>query len=94
MILWRIQESKVHGIGVFPVIDLVPNQRIDTAINKEYITYFGSKINHSWTPTARLVMTGNAFDVYTIKSINVGTEITVDYTFTPYFIKKPDPDWK
>jgi hypothetical protein len=28
------------------------------------------------------------------RDLDVGEELTADYTYTPDFIKKPDPDWK
>ena len=28
------------------------------------------------------------------RNINVGEELTMDYTYTPDFIKKPDPSWR
>lgn len=28
------------------------------------------------------------------RNINVGEELTIDYTYTPDFIKKPDPTWR
>lgn len=84
---WHLSTSKIHGVGIFSKQTQPPNSFIDVAIdNKDNITYFGSKLNHSWNPTSRLI--------YSIKQINKGDEITVDYTFTPNFIVKPSPNWR
>jgi SET domain-containing protein len=95
---WYISESKIHGVGIFASKTFPPNSFIDVAINnKDIITKpFGSTINHSWTPTARLIYSKGTrtYDIYTIKQLNKGEEVTVDYTFTPDFIVKPSPHWK
>ena len=94
---WNISTSKIHGIGIFASKILRPNSFVDIAIdNYNQITKFGSKLNHSWNPTSRLIYNRytNTYDVYTIKQISQGDEITLDYTFTPNFIAKPDVRWK
>jgi len=93
---WYIGQSHIHGVGIFANRDFPPNSFIDTAIDSNRtITPFGSKLNHSWTPTARLVYDHitRKYDIYTIKGISRNSEITADYTFTPPFIKKPNPQW-
>ena len=93
---WIVSKSSIHGIGVFSKIALTPNQYIDVAIdNNKQVTAFGSKINHSWSPTTQLIYNSvnKTYDVHSIKNIDVGNEITLDYTFTPPFIKGPLPNW-
>lgn len=93
---WKLSTSNIHGIGIFAVQNQLPNSFIDIAIDKEnVITYFGSKLNHSWNPTSRLIYSRSTktYDIYSIKQINENDEITVDYTFTPDFIMKPSQYW-
>jgi SET domain-containing protein len=93
---WIISKSSIHGIGVFSKIALTPNEYIDVAIDSnKQVTVFGSKINHSWSPTAQLIYNSvdKTYDVHSIKNIDLGNEITLDYTFTPPFIKGPLPNW-
>lgn len=93
---WIISKSSIHGIGVFSKVDLAPNQYIDVAIDSnQIVTSFGSKINHSWSPSAQLIYNSvtKTYDVHSIKNIDTGSEITLDYTFTPHFIKKPLSNW-
>lgn len=94
---WALSASKIHGVGIFSSLTQSPNSFIDVAIdNKDKVTYFGSKINHSWNPTCRLIYSKGTktYDIYSIKQINKGDEITADYTFTPDFIVKPSSNWK
>lgn len=94
---WFIDSSRIHGIGVFINKDIPPNTFIDVAIDTYGdVTPFGSKINHSWTPSTRLVYNNitHMYDIYSIKAMNKNSEITADYTYTPSFIRKPNPSWK
>lgn len=94
---WYISDSKIHGVGIFASKTFPPNSFIDIAIDDtKIVTPFGSKINHSWNPTTRLIYSRGTktYDIYSIKQINKGEEITADYTFTPDFIVKPNVHWK
>jgi hypothetical protein len=94
---WFVDSSKIHGVGVFINKDIPPNTFIDIAIDTYgNVTPFGSKINHSWTPSTRLVYNNitRMYDIYSIKDMNKNSEITADYTYTPSFIRKPNPSWK
>lgn len=94
---WYLSNSKIHGIGVFASKNIPPNSFIDVAIDdKNVITFFGSKLNHSWNPTSRLIYSHGTktYDIYSLKQLNKDNEITVDYTFTPDFIMKPSPYWR
>jgi SET domain-containing protein len=94
---WIIAKSPIEGVGVYMTQNIDVNQYIDTAIQSDNtITFFGSKINHSWTPNTKLIYDSinRTYDVYSNKPIKNGTELTIDYTFTPSFIKKPLKHWK
>lgn len=76
----------------------------------EEVTPIGSKINHcpkkvsnadaaiSVLPNTYLSKTPDKTTgewwIIAERNIDAGEELTVDYTYTPEFIKKPDPNWK
>lgn len=95
---WYLSPSPIHGEGIFAGSDIVRGEIIDVAICKQSvkITFFGSKINHSWHPCAELSFNSerDEYDVVAIKDIQKNQEITLDYNNTPFFIKKPNPKWK
>jgi hypothetical protein len=92
---WYLSNSTIHGEGVFAARKVIRGEIIDIAIYLEKITFFGSKINHSWNPCAELIFNNetNEYNVVAIEDIDKDKEITVDYCKTPNFIKKPNPNW-
>ena len=52
---WYLSNSKIEGEGVFAARKVIRGEIIDVAIYLEKITFFGSKINHSWNPCAELI---------------------------------------
>lgn len=93
---WYLSKSLIHEDGVFAAKNIIRGEMIDTAIRFERITSFGSKINHSWKPCAKLIFDSknHEYNVVAIEDIDKDKEITIDYRQTPTFIKKPDPNWK
>lgn len=93
---WYLSKSLIHEDGVFAARNIISGEMIDTAIRFERITSFGSKINHSWKPCAKLIFDNKncEYNVVAIENIDKDREITIDYRQTPTFIKKPDPNWK
>ena len=100
--LWYIDQSPIHGVGVFSIYRLLPGTRIDRAIEKKMlgvipsVTPFGSKINHSYNPSAKLIhdpRDGHHY-VYSAKTLEAGDEITIDYRHTPPYILGPMPWYK
>lgn len=90
-----IYKSDIHGDGLYTNKKINKNNYICLLINNnKKITYFGTKINHSFTPNTKLQHTENGWHIIALKNINKNTELTVDYNDTPDFIKKPDPLWK
>ena len=92
-----IKNSDIDGVGVFSVYGVPKDTILGVVIdNKGVVTYVGSKINHSYNPTTRLVfdLTTNQYLIVSNRTINANEEITADYNFTPDFIMKPDPSWK
>jgi hypothetical protein len=92
---FKIKESPIQGKGVFATQELFPGDRINIAIFKNIIyhgTRFGSHLNHSENPNAVTKDEGDRYITYCEKKINVGDEITVDYTINPE-LEQPDPTW-
>jgi hypothetical protein len=93
--MWFISESGIHGTGIFTKNVINPGQIIDVAIdNNNKVTYFGSKVNHSWRPNTYLYKLNNIYYLVADKRIDQFDEITANYMNTPDFIKKPDFNWK
>lgn len=97
-----IGKSKIHGKGVMAAVPIKANEFINTAMitlrSKEEhdlfdVTYFGSFINHSYTPTTKVKIEDGNYNVYAIKGLEPGDEITLDYTTVPN-IKQPKSNWK
>ena len=93
---WYLSLSPIEGEGIFAADNIIRGEIIDVAIYMERITFFGSKINHSWKPCAKLILDDKNYEynVVAIEDIDKDREITIDYRQTPIFIKKPDPNWK
>lgn len=97
---WSVRPSRIHGIGVFAERDYHKGEFVDIGITfiasiMPSVTYFGSKINHSRRPNLVLEKSpdGSTWDLYATDYITAGTEFTVDYNNTPWYIMKPDPNW-
>jgi hypothetical protein len=91
---WYISHSLIEGHGAFAVKEITCGEVIDTAvIEMVKISFFCSKINHSWNPCAKLIKNLNNYDVVAIQNISKDQEITINYNYTPFFIQKPNPNW-
>jgi hypothetical protein len=94
---WLILPSPIQGIGVFARRWLFSRDLIGIGIVYSIgfiprITFFGSKINHSYKPNAILLYDDDmeTWNVYAMFGIAPGTEITLDYRDTPPFIAGPE----
>lgn len=93
--MWYLSESNIHGVGLYTKEFLRPGQIVDIAIDETgEITFFGSKINHSWKPNCNLYKLNGIYYMVATCKIDAFTEITANYMNTPDFIKKPDFNWK
>ena len=98
--MWYLSDSEIHGIGIYTKEYLKTGQIIDVAIDENgIVTFFGSKINHSWNPNSNLYKLNDKsgkviYYMVATKDIQPFTEITANYMNTPDFIKKPNFDWK
>jgi hypothetical protein len=105
---FTIGESRIQGLGLFTKRRRVKDERLFVAINgNNTVTRIGSKINHcpSKSSSARAVIPNTYLStapdkatgewwIIAGRNIDAGEELTVDYTHTPDFISKPDPNWK
>jgi hypothetical protein len=105
---FTIGESRIQGLGLFTKRMRVKGERLFVAINaNKTVTLIGSKINHcprkssstrAVTPNTYLSTTPDKATgewwIIAGRNIDAGEELTVDYTHTPDFISKPDPNWK
>ena len=97
---WTVSESSIHGEGIHATRYINPGEMIGVAIRTSLgvvpmVTYFGSKINHSYNPNSVLrydYQTGT-HNIYSTQAIYPGMEITADYRFTPAYIMGPEPHY-
>ena len=104
-----IGESKIQGLGLFSKRPRAKGERLFVAIDSnEVVTPIGSKINHcpgknvdaaqSILPNTYLSenpdKTTGKWWIISLRNIDAGEELTVDYNNTPDFITKPDPRWR
>lgn len=99
--IWSVAPSRIHGIGVFSNTWIFDGELVGTAIVSKFglfpnVTFFGSKINHSYRPnvTLRYDYATGAYNIYALRDLQPGTELLADYRDTPFFIAKPDPNWQ
>ncbi len=106
---FTIAPSDIQGIGLFTKRARVKGERLFVAISAdETVTPIGSKINHcpgkdvdathSILPNTILSdapdKTTGEWWIIALRNIDAGEELTVDYSGTPDFIRKPDPGWR
>ena len=86
------KKSKIHGYGMFALIDLEEGDIIGLAsINAIHKTYLGRYTNHSHNPNIEFLYLQN-YDLIAVakQDINTGQELLVDYRnhiLTPQFYK-------
>lgn len=81
-----IQPSKIDGLGLFALDDLMKNETLgvthvtDAETKQLYRTPLGGFINHSETPNCELVTIGRFKYLKTSYDVAMGTELTLKYT--------------
>jgi hypothetical protein len=105
---FTISNSPIQGLGLYTKRKRSKGEKLFVSINSNKdVTPIGSKINHcpskgsssrSVIPNTYLSTTPDQdtgeWWIIAARDIALGEELTVDYTHTPDFIKKPDPSWK
>jgi SET domain-containing protein len=99
MNLIEIKQSKIHGKGIFTKEEIKKNKRLGVGIKYKYFLpkiteNFGTMINHSYFPNCRLQYLKNSYYIIANKNINRGTEITINYNKTPWFIANAEKYYK
>lgn len=103
-----IRDSRIQGLGLYTLQRRAKGDKLFIAIGwNELVTPIGSKINHcpgnadaskSILPNTYLSSspdkTTGDWWIIASRDIAAGEELTVDYTHTPDFIDKPDPNWR
>ena len=71
---------------------------LETYIKYNIITEPALKLNHCPKSSSKmntyLKKIDNGWYLFSKRKILIGEELTVDYNDTPYYIAKPDPNWK
>jgi len=82
-----IRSSSIHGLGLFAIdqipakIELGISHVKDDRFSHGYIrTPLGGFFNHSKKPNCEAAYDGDFIKIITLTNINLGDEITVDYT--------------
>jgi SET domain-containing protein len=94
-----IEDSKIHGKGVFAAKDYIKDEFIEVGISHTMIIPsitkgFGTMINHSYQPTAYLKYANGNYNIHTLVNLKKGDEITINYNNTPWYIDGPAPHYK
>jgi hypothetical protein len=97
---YLIGDSSIHGKGVLASHNLKEDEIVGLGIAFEYYFFpyvtpeLGAFINHSYNPSAYLFWDEDqGWFVKTIKPLNKGEEITVNYENTPWYIEGPLPHY-
>ena len=82
-----IKRSHIHGLGLFATTEISSQTELgishvkDDRFSHGYIrTPLGGFFNHSEKPNCEAVYDGDFIKIITLTNINLGDEITVDYT--------------
>ena len=82
-----IKSSTIHGLGLFAITEILPQTELgishvkDDRFSHGYIrTPLGGFFNHSEKPNCEAIYDGDFIKIKTLININLGDEITVDYT--------------
>ena len=97
-----IGKSHIHGNGVIAAKTLHANKSVGKGI--VFVRHFlipvpivtqhlGKWINHSYTPNTVLRWRNGAWHIVTSKKIPSGTELTLNYSNTPWYIEGPYPEY-
>ena len=99
-IKYKISASHIQGSGVIATDYINKGEIIDVGIDYwfylfPYVTsYCGSWINHCRNANTQLLYINNKYYIVAIRPINKGSEITVNYDTTPWYIDGSRPWYK
>ena len=92
---YELKGSPIHGIGVFAKRAFSKGDDIGVGITwyGAITDGFGTMLNHKCLPNATLVYKNWQYVIVATENIAPKDEITINYCYTPWFIRKPDPQW-
>lgn len=76
---FELRESPIHGTGMFSLYRIESGTRFAPARLDGRRTPGGRFVNHSGDPNAMFVADGDDLHLVSVKDINAGEEITLDY---------------
>ncbi len=94
-----VSQSPIHGKGLFATYDLSKNQDLGIGIKfyggiVPYVTEQpGSLINHSYQPNAHLKWQKDGWHIRSSRKVSKDTELTLNYSNTPWYIQGPLPHY-
>lgn len=96
--LFYVAPSPIHGRGVFASQSLAEGTPVVLAIRGN--EFFGQIqpearfVNHSkHAPNLVMIRLPQAYWLVVAEDVVTGTELTVDYWKTPWYVAKPNPAW-
>jgi len=98
---YYIDNSKIHGKGVFINRDLYEGSKIGKVIDYHYLifpyvtNFLGKWINHSDKPNCKIFYDNEKkiYNLYTIQDLKRDSELLMDYNQTPWYILKPEENF-
>ncbi len=91
---YEIKDSSISGDGTFAAKEIIKGEKLGLAFtklsdsgvpDKDYErTELGAKTNHSEKPNVKLISSGKEFYFKSIKKINQGEELFIDYSKFPW----------
>jgi len=75
----KISPSEIHGLGLFAIEDIEDNEILGPSYIDYFRTPFDRFVNHSKTPNCKITRIGNNRYILSLRKIQNGEEITVDY---------------
>ena len=98
---YYIDNSKIHGKGIFINRDLNEGSKIGKVIDYHYLifpyvtNFLGKWINHSNKPNCKIFYDNEnkIYNLYTIQDLKKNSELLMDYNQTPWYILKPEEDF-
>ncbi len=94
-----IAKSKIHGHGVVAMEKIKRNELIGVGITYTFLVVphitqdFGRWVNHSYSPSARLIYLNKEYYVVANRDLNPGEEVSVNYNTCPWFIQRAKPHY-
>ena len=92
-----VSKSRIHGNRLFTNNWIKPYQKLfkvtDNKDNNLIISRLGKLVNHCNKPNTKLVQLEDGWYLYSISFILPENELVANYSDTPSFISKPNPQW-